>query len=139
MNLSHLKEDDPVRVSETDAPQMPEGGFGGYVFSVGRKYLVIKFRRSTLGHEHEIRVRISDGRSPDAYGRYTVLPAGEASRQLARSNDIGMLRAAGLSFTTSGREELMDDELLHKLAEMVEPYVLTTVADANKRQGARHR
>lgn len=136
MDLTTLDRGDPVRVFDRLAPGKelhggPEGGYGGIVDSVGRKYLVIKFRKATSGPEHEIRVDQSSGQSPDTGRRWTVLPAGEANRLLARSNDIGMLRAAGLYFTSSGREQLMDDELLHKLAEMVEPFVLSGDAEAN--------
>lgn len=132
MNLSHLKAEDPVRVFETNGYAQPPGGYEGKVGSVGRKYLVILFRRGGE-HEHEIRVQISDGRSPDRYRRYTVQTPEVADREAARDHDRRMLLRAGLSFTSSGFQELMDDELLHKLAELVEPFVLTTVAERIRR------
>lgn len=131
-DLSHLKAGDPVRVFEENRSGQPGGGWEGRVESVGRKYLVIAFFRNG-GPEHEIRVQISDGRSPDQYRRFTVKTPEVAERDLARSEDRRMLLRAGLSFTSSGFQELMDDELLHKLAEMVEPYVLTTVAERIRR------
>jgi hypothetical protein len=132
-DLSHLKQKDTVRVFDNqDHGDDKIDGHKGTVSSVGRKYLVITYRRG-VRPERDIRVQISDGRSPDLHRQYTVLPEMEAAQQAAREHDRLMLLRAGLAFTSSGFEELMDDELLHQLAELVEPYVLTTVAERTRR------
>lgn len=137
MNLITLRRDDPVRVFDNlDRGSLRQEGYPGTVHSVGRKYLVISFRRNPAGHLHDIRVQISDGKSPDLHRQYTVLPGRVAERNRAREEDRLMLLRAGLSFTSSGFESLMDDELLHKLAETVEPYVLTTVAERTRSAGS---
>ena len=101
-DLSHLQGGDPVRVFDNqDHGDDKIDGHEGTVFSVGRKYLVISFRRG-VRPARDIRVQISDGRSPDLHRQYTVLPEAEAARRAAREHDRLMLLRAGLSFTSSG-------------------------------------
>jgi hypothetical protein len=116
-NLSHLKAGDPVRVFEVNG-HPPAGGWEGKVESVGRKYLVIAFFRSLDGPEHEIRVQISDGRSPDQYRRFTVQTPDEADEAVRRSEALATLRSVRIRYDGDCREQA-STEMLEELAAVV--------------------
>ena len=89
---------------------------------VGRKHLVIAFSRGDDAPEHEIRVRKTDGKSPDVYGQFTVQTPEAVEERLIRQRHLATLRSVGLRVDVTGTVRRRANELLAALATTVETW-----------------